>query len=115
MSKNNGIKRASASDYTKVIRQIAVYKEVQRNATLTNSTNPLKPITNKRYNMNFGIRLPFSGSVVDCSGCCLKYANSYNLLADYNNGQLYQKWLCNDNSGNNCDPCGVVDCVVKDP
>ena len=107
----SNIKRASSSDYTKVKRQVAVYSEVQRNATLTKSTNPLKPITNKKYNMNFGIMPPVGGIVEDCSGCCLKYANSYSLLSDYNNGKLYQTWLCDISGGTNCDPCRCVNCA----
>ena len=87
---------SNSSDYTRARKQKTMYAELAKNSSTTAiGPNPVKK-NGYKYNMNFGITDPNKcnaitspGQQPDCSGGCLKYARSYELLLDITKGKLF--------------------------
>jgi hypothetical protein len=94
---------SNSSDYTRAKKQKTMYAELAKNSSTTAiGPNPVKK-NGFRYNMNFGITEPNKcnslaspGDQPDCSGGCLKFARSYELLLDVTKGKLFGNPMLNE-------------------
>ena len=88
---------ANSSDYTRAKKQKMMYAELAKNSSIPNvGPNPVKK-NGYKYNMNFGIGQPqCAGTPTDCSGGCLKFARSYELLLDITKGKLFANPMLNE-------------------
>jgi len=72
-----------------------MYAELAKNSSMPNvGPNPVKK-NGFKYNMNFGIGEP-QCTPTDCSGGCLKYARSYELLLDVTKGKMFANPMLNE-------------------
>jgi len=102
--------RVNSSDYIKAKKQNAIYTELKKNAYGLQTVNPVKK-NGLTYNNNINVLLNKKCVVNDCSGGQLNYAQSYDLLYDFNNGKFYNYNRCgckNDKciENNKCDVSG---------
>ena len=88
---------SDSGDYTRARKQKTMYAELAKNSATPNvGPNPVKK-NGFKYNMNFGIGQPqCAGTPVDCSGGCLKFARSYELLLDVTKGKLFANPMLNE-------------------
>jgi hypothetical protein len=88
---------SDSSDYTRAKKQKMMYAELAKNSSMPNiGPNPVKK-NGFKYNMNFGIGQPqCGGTPTDCSGGCLKFARSYELLLDVTKGKLFANPMLNE-------------------
>ena len=90
---NKYMKKGDASDYISIKRQQAMYAELSKNASIENTTNPLKKDGHK-YNDNLII---FKKSNTDCcagGGRNIHYAKNFNFKMDYYKGRDYRNYKC---------------------